>query len=75
MRQLLLSLALILVIGSISFPAQAYIGPGIVLISYLFGPVIAVVSVVAMILFYPALLLYRKIKGKKDVPKKADAPE
>jgi len=48
-------------------PALAYIGPGIgiALAGYTFGPIIAIVSTIAMIAYFPLRYLYKKHKRKK----------
>ena len=47
-------------------PAFAYIGPAIVVLSSIMGPVAAFVVLVILTLFYPVLKLYRKLKSKSQ---------
>ena len=48
----------------VPLPAHAYIGPALAFTSYLFGPVIAILAAVAMLLAWPAWKLVQKIRGK-----------
>ncbi len=45
--------------------AHAYIGPAIAFVSYLLGPVAAIIAAIAMILFLPARALLRKRKKSR----------
>ncbi len=65
-QNLILSLTLLLSF-ILTTPALAYIGPGIgiALAGYTFGPIIAVVSTIAMIAYFPLRYLYKKHKRKK----------
>ncbi len=57
-------------------PAHAYIGPAIAFVSYLAGPIVAVLAAVAMLFAWPAWKLIQKLRDK-PVPgaddKKPDA--
>ncbi|MCB1783126.1 MAG: hypothetical protein KDI13_03955 [Alphaproteobacteria bacterium] len=48
-------------------PAQAYVGPGaaVVLIGYIFGPIVAVITAVGLVFLWPLYYLWKKIKSKK----------
>lgn len=59
-----LVLTLCVVWGGFSAPAYAYIGPAIAFISYLFGPVIAVIAAVAMTIYLPVRIYLKKRKKK-----------
>ena len=69
--------AAILLLWLTPLPAHAYIGPAIAFVSYLAGPVVAVLAAVAMLLVWPAWKLIQKLRGK-PVPgaddKKPDGP-
>lgn len=58
-----------------SSPAYAYIGPAIVFIGYLFGPIGALIAGILMILSFPFLKLYRKFCKKKEEGTEADNKE
>ncbi|MCK5384239.1 MAG: hypothetical protein KAJ29_01590, partial [Alphaproteobacteria bacterium] len=60
--------ALLVFLVSFTTPANAYIGPAIVILSSILGPVVAILVVVILTLFFPVLKLYRKLKtgSKKD---------
>lgn len=62
--------ALIGAIGALLLPtaAAAYIGPGAgaSLATSLFGVLAAIATAVAIILFWPLRLLYKKIRGSKQ---------
>ena len=48
------------------WPTQgyAYIGPAIAFIGYLFGPIVAVLAVIAMVFYLPAKKMIKKMKAK-----------
>jgi hypothetical protein len=56
-------------------PAHAYIGPGaaVAFAGYVFGPLIAIVVALGLVLIWPARILYKKFKSKK--PTAEDAAE
>ena len=71
--------ALIGLVGALFLPtaAMAYIGPGAGarLAGSLFGVLDAIAVSIAVIMFWPMRLLYKKIKGNKFVPRNAGSVE
>lgn len=58
-----------------AFPAYAYIGPVIAFVSYLLGPVIAIIAAIAMVLYFPIRAYMKKRKKKKTPPSRNVMPE
>lgn len=46
--------------------AYAYIGPAIAFVGYLLGPVAAIIALVIMIIAWPARILWKKYRAKKE---------
>ena len=68
--------AVSLFILSFATPAYAYIGPAIVVLSSIVGPVVAFVVVIILTLFYPVLKLYRKIRsGSQEASEETESAE
>jgi hypothetical protein len=65
-----------LIFVAVSWPqiAHAYIGPAVAFVSYLFGPVVAVIAVVGLILYLPIKALLKKRK-QKDNDQEDSQPE
>ncbi|MFP4097369.1 MAG: hypothetical protein ACLFP8_02745 [Alphaproteobacteria bacterium] len=65
-----LLIAIFISLMSMTTSAYAYIGPAIALLGSLFGPVIALVAVIILTLFFPILKLYKTLaaraKSKED---------
>ena len=61
----------------VCLPAQAYIGPAVALLASLFGPIIAVLALIGMIVIYPAFKFVKNRRAKKSDKKaeKGKAPE
>lgn len=57
---------LTLFLAMVAVPAHAYVGPGIAVafVGYLFGPVIAIIVAIGLVLIWPARWLWKKLKKK-----------
>jgi NADH:ubiquinone oxidoreductase subunit 6 (subunit J) len=81
--EILMIIRLVALIGAVSAlllptAAMAYIGPGAgaSLAGSLFGVLAAIATALAIVLFWPLRLMYKKIKGNKQAaPETADASE
>jgi len=62
-------IAIVIIAMVFTETAMAYVGPGagLTLIGSLIGLVVAIVTALAIILFWPIRALIRKIRGKKAV--------
>ncbi len=73
--RILLAAALVFLACSWPGPAHAYIGPAIAFVSYLFGPVAAVVAAIGIILYLPLKMVWKKFKKAKGAPDKQESDE
>lgn len=50
----------------LALPAFAYIGPAVAFLSYLLGPVVAVIVAIALMVLWPFIVIYKKRKKAKE---------